>query len=75
MINKYATCQGCPDRALGCRATCLGWQAREADKASRYQASVLRAAGHYSGDPGNYKRALERKRSMVKRGYTIDRVY
>lgn len=75
MINKYMTCYGCPDRAVGCRTDCKGWQAREAEKADRYQAHALCLAGHYSGDPGNYKRALERKRSAIKRGYTIDRVY
>ncbi len=27
-MNKYQTCHGCPDREVGCHATCEGYQAR-----------------------------------------------
>ena len=37
MHNKYKSCQWCPDRTLECRKTCDGWQAREQEKALRYE--------------------------------------
>lgn len=37
MIDKYKTCQDCPDRNIKCRMSCAGWQYREAKKKERYE--------------------------------------
>lgn len=42
MPDKYKTCQHCPDRFVGCRATCKGWAHREAEKQKRYHNHALR---------------------------------
>lgn len=62
MINKFDTCQGCPDRSLSCRAGCPGWQEREAKKAERYAARAIHAA--------NYNTYSPRKESLLKRSGT-----
>jgi len=59
MINKFDTCQGCPDRSLSCRASCEGWQAREQDKAERYERRAIHAA--------NYNTYGHRKEMIMKR--------
>lgn len=59
MIDKRQTCQGCPDRALGCRTTCAGWAYREAQKPERYARNVTHAA--------NYNTYSPRKESIMKR--------
>ena len=57
--DKYKTCLGCPDRAVGCRATCDGWQAREAEKQIRYD---LHLHMHASiPDHAGYKKILNRR--------------
>ena len=36
MIDKFTSCHGCPDRFVGCRSECEGWQEREAAKLAVY---------------------------------------
>lgn len=35
MIDKRNTCQGCPDREVGCHSACAGYQARDAENRAR----------------------------------------
>ena len=57
--DKYKTCQGCPDRAVGCRMTCDGWQSREAEKEIRYDLHLRRQAA--VPDHAGYKKMLRNR--------------
>lgn len=39
-MNKYQTCHGCPDRVVGCHATCEGYQARYAENREKNEANL-----------------------------------
>jgi len=58
-MNKFDTCQGCPDRTVGCHGACEGYQYREAEKPARYANRAIHAA--------NYNTYNERKEKILKR--------
>lgn len=47
-MDKYKSCHECPDRAVGCRASCEGWQKREEEKKERYAQKRMEIAAAYS---------------------------
>ena len=65
-MNTYKTCQGCPDRALGCHGTCPGYQAREQEKQRRYADKALKHAGQPLHEA--YNRIVRRNERMAQLG-------
>jgi hypothetical protein len=60
-MNKFQTCQGCPDRSVACHGACPGYQAREQEKQQRYARTAIKNAGYYESS-ARLKRIKEHNR-------------
>lgn len=61
-VHKFWTCYGCPDRAAGCHATCLGYKTREAATAEARRARAVEASGFTGPSTQLIRKINKRKR-------------
>lgn len=66
-MNIYKTCQGCPDRCVGCHGACPGYQAREQEKQQRYADKALKNAAYPTQIA--YRKRQNRNARLVQLGH------
>lgn len=69
-MNKFDTCQGCPDRHAECHGSCEGYQARckinEMNREIRHRESVRTTEREFAKRQEYAKKRCEAKRRKVK---------
>ena len=72
MIDKRSTCQGCPDRVVGCHSACAGYQARvEVNRARNAQRRMYAQA--LTSEAENAKRIRNaRARAIARKARRLD---